>query len=235
MIKNTNDCYLPITICLLIFLLYELNETYWYIFSTSDLKEDSIPNAVSPAPQQNTPELLRAILNVNPNIFDQQQQQGNHWNNHLPKYNGMSPTYNYASPGAIHSSPSSHVSSMHSSMQIQQNLAGPCQSSPHVNMASPPSQSRPENQLPMQNNMSPLWSNANSSNNFPNMADNNYGGAIVEKAMYPNSQNGGFYNSLVNEANTYTLGTTMNQDMDPLAMSPQNQADKPNIIIQQGK
>lgn len=189
---------------------------------------------MSPSPQQTTPELLRAILNVNPNIFDQ-QQQGNHWNNHMhpPKFNGMSPTYNYTSESVIHSSPSSHVNVAHGGiLQNQQSLAIPSQSSPHVNIGSPPSQSRPGNLVPIQNNISPLWNNANSST-ITYATDGNYTSVGTgQKVLCPNSQNGGFYNSIVNESSNFS--TSMNQEMDPLAMSPQNQPDNSNHSQAQG-
>ncbi|CAG9783745.1 unnamed protein product [Diatraea saccharalis] len=177
-----------------------------------DLKDETIQNAVSPAPQQSTPELLKAILSVNPNVFDQQQR--NHWNNHLhtAKYNGVSPndSYNYSAHNTVNSSPST----IHSStIPNQQLLATPCQSSPNVNMGSPPSQSRPGSQVNInaQNSMSPMWSNANSSN------------------AYANSQNGGFYSSLTPDNSNLT---NLSEDKDPLSMSPTNITDQPRTILQ---
>jgi hypothetical protein len=187
----------------------------------SDLKDDSIPNAVSPAPQQTTPELLKAILNVNPSVFDQQQR--NHWNNHLhaAKFNGMSPndSYNYTSHNAVGSSPST----VHSTaIPNQQLLAPACQSSPHVNMGSPPSQSRPGSQVNIaaQNNVSPLWSNANSSNSYT---------SPISNTMSSNSQNGGFYNSLTQDNRNLT---NLTDDKDPLSMSPGNPPDQQRTLIQ---
>lgn len=181
-----------------------------------DLKEDSIPNAISPAPQQSTPELLRAILNVNPNVFDQGNQHGNHWNNeHQAKFNGISPTYTkYASTNAA----------------SIQSLGMPSQSSPTVNMASPPSQTRPGSQAVNLNNISPLWSNANCSN-ASYTSDAPYG-STAEKPMYPNSQNGGFYNSLTSENNNFEA--TTNRDMDPLAVTPPQNPAETSLLNQLG-
>ncbi|KAL0842082.1 hypothetical protein ABMA28_014275 [Loxostege sticticalis] len=194
-----------------------------------DLKDESIPNAVSPAPQQSTPELLKAILHVNPNVFDQQQR--NHWGNHLhaAKFNGMSPSdsYNYASHNTVNSSPSTHGSTVHpATIPNQQLLATPCQSSPHVNMGSPPSQSRPGNQVNIteQNNVSPLWNSGNSSNTYT---------SPISNTMGPNSQNGGFYNSLTQDSRSF--GTSLNEEKDPLSMSPGNQPDQQRLHLQSQK
>ncbi|OWR45028.1 putative delangin [Danaus plexippus plexippus] len=191
-----------------------------------DLKDESIPNAVSPAPPQATPELLKAILHVNPNVFDQQQR--NHWGNHLhaSKLNGMSPssTYNYASHNTVHSSPSSHGTAVHSgSMPNQQVLATPCQSSPHVNMGSPPSQARPGSQVNItaQNNVSPPWSTSNPSNIYTSPLSN---------SSCSNPQNGGFYNSLVQENRNFL--TNIGDDKDPLSMSPRNMTEQQKQHLQ---
>ncbi|KAI8434987.1 hypothetical protein MSG28_003433 [Choristoneura fumiferana] len=187
-----------------------------------DLKDESIPNAVSPAPQQQaTPELLKAILHVNPNVFDQQQR--NHWSNHVTsKFNGMSPSasYNYASHNTAHSSPSSLGTAVHSTgIPNQQLLAPPCQSSPHVNMGSPPSQARPGSQINItaQNNVSPLWNSANSSTYTSPMSN----------TSCSNPQNGGFYGSL-----TQDNQTNLNEEKDPLSMSPGNLSDQQRLIMQ---
>ncbi|CAK1552044.1 unnamed protein product [Leptosia nina] len=179
-----------------------------------DLKDETIPNAVSPAPQQTTPELLKAILSVNPNVFEQQPR--NHWGNHLntSKFNGMSPspTFNYTSHAA-HSSPSSHGTAIHSApIPNQQLLAPPSQSSPHVNMGSPPSQARPGQQVNItaQNNISPPWNNINRSSTYTSPLTNT-----------SNPQNGGFYNSLMQENKNF--GTSISEDKDPLSISPEQQ------------
>ncbi|XP_034840384.1 nipped-B protein isoform X1 [Maniola hyperantus] len=188
-----------------------------------DLKDESIPNAVSPAPQQSTPELLKAILHVNPNVFDQQQR--NHWGNHLhtPKFNGMSPssTYNYTTHNTVHSSPSphGHITAHHhqpASIPNQELLATPCQSSPHVNMGSPPSQARPGNQINItaQNNVSPPWNNTNQSNVYT---------SALSTTSCTNSQNGGFY-SLVQDNRNF--GTSIPEEKDPLSMSPTSMNDQ---------
>lgn len=181
---------------------------------------------MSPAPQQSTPELLKAILHVNPNVFDQQQR--NHWGNHLnaAKYNGMSPSdsYNYTGHNTVNSSPSGHGTTVHSAgIPNQQLLATPCQSSPHVNMGSPPSQSRPGNQVNItaQNNVSPLWNSGNPSNTYTSPLSN---------TLAPNSQNGGFYNSLSQDSGSF--GTNLNEEKDPLSMSPGSQADQQRLHIQ---
>lgn len=181
---------------------------------------------MSPAPQQSTPELLKAILHVNPNVFDQQQR--NHWGNHLhaAKYNGMSPSdsYNYAAHNTVNSSPSAHGTTVHSAtIPNQQLLAAPCQSSPHVNMGSPPSQSRPGSQVNItaQNNVSPLWNSANSSNTYT---------SPISNTLTPNSQNGGFYNSLSQDSGNF--GTNLNEEKDPLSMSPGNQPDQQRLHLQ---
>ncbi|XP_026758153.1 nipped-B protein [Galleria mellonella] len=192
-----------------------------------DLKDETVSNAVSPAPQQATPELLKAILHVKPDVFDQQQR--NHWGNHLhtSKFNGMSPSasYNsYTAHNTVHSSPSSHGTAVHSApIPNQQLLAPPCQSSPHVNMGSPPSQSRPGAQVNItaQNNVSPLWNNANSSNVYTSPLSNIAG---------TNSQNGGFYNSLTQDNQNF--GTNLCEEKDPLSMSPTNQSDPQRIHMQ---
>lgn len=203
---------------MLIISLYKLS-----FIDFRDLKDESIPNAISPGPQQATPELLKAILHVNPNVFDQQQR--NHWGNHVhsSKFNGMSPSpsYNYSTHNAVHSSPSSHGTAVHSTpIPNQQLLAPPCQSSPHVNIGSPPSQSRPGMQVTAQNNVSPLWNNANSSNVYTSPLSNTSGS---------NSQNGGFYNSLGQDRN---FSTNLSEEKDPLSMSPRNQTDQQRLIMQ---
>ncbi|XP_013182158.1 PREDICTED: nipped-B protein [Papilio xuthus] len=192
-----------------------------------DLKDESIPNAVSPSPQQDTPELLKAILNVNPNIFDQRNEQRNHWSNHLhsSKFNGMSPssTFNYSSHSAAHSSPSSHGTAVHSGpIPNQQLLATPCQSSPHVHMGSPPSQARPGQQVNItaQNNISPSWTSTNQSNIYT---------SPISNTPCTNPQNGGFYNSLVQDNR---FGTNLNEDKDPLSMSPGNLQDQQRVMLQ---
>ncbi|CAH4032029.1 unnamed protein product [Pieris brassicae] len=190
-----------------------------------DLKDETIPNAVSPAPQQSTPELLKAILSVNPNVFDQQQR--NHWSNHLntSKFNGMSPspTFNYTSHNTVHSSPSSHGTAVHSVPipNQQQLLAPPCQSSPHVNMGSPPSQARPGSQVNIaaQNNISPPWNSANQSKTYTSPLTNT-----------PNSQNGGFYNSLLQENRSFE--TNITEDKDPLSDSPRNLPEPQQLTMQ---
>ncbi|GBP81715.1 Nipped-B protein [Eumeta japonica] len=203
-----------------------------------DLKDDIKSSAVSPTTLQ-TPELLKAIQHVNPNVFE---RQSNRWSNHLhtPKYNGMSPNalYNYSPHNAIHSSPSSHGTAV-APIQNQQMLAPPCQSSPHVNMGSPPSQARPGTLIntAAHNNVSPLWSNANSSNAYmsplQNASENNRLGMMAEqKPMYPNAQNGGFYNSLPVENRGYD--PSMLQEKDPLGMSPENSALQQKPMEQAG-
>ncbi|XP_041977480.1 nipped-B protein [Aricia agestis] len=186
-----------------------------------DLKDESVQNAVSPAPQQATPELLKAILNVNPNIFNQQQR--NHWGNHInsAKFNGMSPTttYNYTSHNTVHSSPTSHGTSVQSAtIPNQQLLAPPCQSSPHVNMGSPPSQARPGTvNITAQNHISPPWSSSNQSNVYASPMSNT-----------SNPQNGGFYNSLVQENRNF--GSNISEK-DPLSMSPGNMNEQQRLLM----
>lgn len=198
-----------------------------HVICFSDLKDESIPNAVSPAPQQATPELLKAILHVNPNIFDQRNEQRNHWGNHLhaAKFNGMSPTstFNYSSHNTVHSSSSPLGTAVHSApIPNQQLLAPPCQSSPHVNMGSPPSQARPGHQVNItaQNNVSPPWNSANQSNTYTSALSN---------TSCTNPQNGGFYNSLVQDNRSFS--TNLNEDKDPLSMSPGNLQDQQKILL----
>ncbi|KOB75611.1 Nipped-B-like protein [Operophtera brumata] len=186
----------------------------------------TIPNAVSPAPQPATPELLKAILNVNPNVFDQQRT---YYGNHLStaKFNGVSPAPSYSySHNAVPSSPSPVATAVQSaSIPNQQLLAPPSQSSPDVNMGSPPSQARPGSQVNIsaQNNVSPIWNSANSSNIYTNPLSN---------TACPNSQNGGFYNSLVQDSRSFDTNL---EDRDPLAMSPTNQTDQPMTMQPQEK
>lgn len=180
---------------------------------------------MSPAPQQATPELLKAILSVSPNVFEQQQR--NHWGNHLntSKFNGMSPSgsYNYA---PNNSNLSSHGTAMHSGpIPHQQLLAPPCQSSPHVNMGSPPSQARPGSQVNItaQNNISPLWSGNTSSYTSP----------ISTSGL--NSQNGGFYGSLNQDNNSRGFDTSLGEDKDPLSMSPGNNPGQQRLMMMQSQ
>ncbi|XP_050664265.1 nipped-B-like protein A isoform X2 [Leptidea sinapis] len=191
-----------------------------------DLKDETIPNAVSPAPQQATPELLKAILNVNPNVFV--QQQTNHWDNHLntTKFNGISPspTFNYTSHNTVNSSPTSHGTTVHSaSIPNQQLLAPPCQSSPHVNIGSPPSQTRPGSQISItaQNNISPPWSATNQPNTYT---------SPITNTSCSNPQNGGFYNSLLQDSGNF--GTSISEDKDPLSDSPTNLPDQQRLSMQ---
>lgn len=191
------------------------------------MKDETIPIAVSPAPQPATPELLKAILNVNPNVFDEQQRA--YYSNHLStsKFNGISPAPSYSySHNTVPSNPSPVGPAVQSaSIPNQQLLAPPSQSSPNVNMGSPPSQARPGSQLNIsaQNNVSPIWNNANSSNVYSSPLSN---------TACPNSQNGGFYNSLVQENRNF--GTNI-EDRDPLAMSPRNQTDEPMTMQSEEK
>lgn len=141
----------------------------------------------------------------------------------------MSPSdsYNYASHNTVNSSPSTHGSTVHpATIPNQQLLATPCQSSPHVNMGSPPSQSRPGNQVNIteQNNVSPLWNSGNSSNTYT---------SPISNTMGPNSQNGGFYNSLTQDSRSF--GTSLNEEKDPLSMSPGNQPDQQRLHLQSQK
>lgn len=157
-------------------------------------------------------------------MFDQQQK--NHWGgNHLntSKFNGMSPTgaYSYVSHNAAPTSPSTLGTSMHSaSIPNQQVLAPPCQSSPNVNMGSPPSQARPGSQVNItaQNNVSPIWGSGNTSDIYTSPISNS-----------SNPQNGGFYNSLVQENRNF--GTNLDEK-DPLSMSPTASAEQPRTTMQ---
>lgn len=157
-------------------------------------------------------------------MFDQQQR--NHWGNHVTsKFNGMSPSasYNYASHNTAHSSPSSLGTTVHSAgIPNQQLLAPPCQSSPHVNMGSPPSQARPGSQINItaQNNVSPLWNSANSSTYTSPMSN----------TSCSNPQNGGFYGSLTQDNQSF--GTNLTEEKDPLSMSPGNLSDQQRLIMQ---
>lgn len=172
-------------------------------------------SAKPPSTPQHIPELLKAILNVNPNVFEQQPKT--HWGpncNSHNKFNGMS-------PNMIPSSPSSRGTP---TIPNQQLLATPCQSSPHVNMGSPPSQARPGSQVnnTAQNSVSPIWNSGNSSNVYTSPLSN---------TSVPNPQNGGFYNSLVQDNRNY--GTNLNEDKDPLSMSPSNQPDQQRLLMQE--
>lgn len=153
-------------------------------------------------------------------MFENQIQR-NHWGNHVnsSKFNGMSPaaSFNYASHSNVHSSPSTHGTAVHSAILNQQLLAAPCQASPDVNMASPPSQARPGSQQ-MQNNGSPLWTRGTSSNVYASPITNT-----------SNPQNGGFYNSLLQDR---TFDTNMAEDKDPLSMSPGNEDDQQRLMMQ---
>lgn len=135
----------------------------------------------------------------------------------------MSPssTYNYTSHNAVHSSPSphGHIAAHHhqpASIPNQELLATPCQSSPHVNMGSPPSQARPGNQINItaQNNVSPPWNNTNQSNVYT---------SALSTTSCSNPQNGGFY-SLVQDNRNF--GTSIPEEKDPLSMSPTSLNDQ---------
>ncbi|XP_026745649.1 nipped-B-like protein [Trichoplusia ni] len=181
-----------------------------------DLKDDNMANTSNPPSPQPLPELLRAIINVNPNVFEQPPPR-THWSTStfLPhnKFNGMS-------PNAVPSSPSTHGTA---SVPNQQSLATPSQSSPHVNMGSPPSQARPGNQInnTAHNSVSPIWNSGNSSNMYPSPLSN---------TSCSNPQNGGFFNSLVQDGRNY--GTNLGDDKDPLSMSPGNQPDQQRLLMQ---
>ena len=168
-------------------------------------------NSSNPPTPQPLPELLRAILNVNPNVFEQQPRT--HWGANCHSHN----KFNGISPNTVPSSPSSHGTA---SIPNQQLLATPSQSSPHVNMGSPPSQARPGNQVnnSTQNSVSPIWNSGNSSNMFPSPMSNS------------NPQNGGFY-SLVQDGRNY--GSNLSEDKDPLSMSPSNQPDQQRLLMQE--
>lgn len=137
----------------------------------------------------------------------------------------MSPSsaFNYSSHSTAHSSPSPHGAAVHSGpISNQQLLATPCQSSPHVNMGSPPSQARPGQQVNItaQNNISPSWTSTNQSNIYT---------SPITNTPCTNPQNGGFYNSLVQENR---FGTNLNEDKDPLSMSPGNLQDQQRVMLQ---
>lgn len=173
-------------------------------------------NPSNPPTPQPLPELLRAILNVNPNVFEQQPRT--HWGTNCHSHN----KFNGISPNTVPSSPLSHGTA---SIPNQQMLAIPSQSSPHVNMGSPPSQARPGNLVnnTTQNSVSPIWTSGNSSSNpmYPSPLSN---------TSSSNPQNGGFYNSLVQDSRTY--GTNLSEDKDPLSMSPNNQPDQQRLLMQ---
>lgn len=139
----------------------------------------------------------------------------------------MSPsaTYNYTSHNTVQSSPTSHGTAIHSAtIPNQQLLAPPCQSSPHVNMGSPPSQARPGTQVTAHSNASPIWNSSNSSNIYTNPLSN---------SSCPTPQNGEFYNSL--DQDNRTFGTNLSEEKDPLAMSPTNQPDQQSLVQTQEK
>lgn len=179
-----------------------------------DLKDDATANTSNPPTPQPLPELLRAILSVNPNVFEQQPRT--HWGPNCHSHH----KFNGISPNTVPSSPSSHGTA---SIPNQQLLATASQSSPHVNMGSPPSQARPGNQVnsTSQNSVSPIWNSGNSSNMYPSPLSN---------ASNSNPQNGGFYNSLVQDNRSY--GTNLSEDKDPLSMSPSNQPDQQRLLMQ---
>nr|XP_049695588.1 nipped-B-like protein B isoform X1 [Helicoverpa armigera] len=179
-----------------------------------DLKDDVIANSSNPPTPQPLPELLRAILSVNPNVFEQQPRT--HWGPNCHSHH----KFNGISPNTVPSSPSSLGTA---SIPNQQLLATPSQSSPHVNMGSPPSQARPGNQLnnTAQNSVSPIWNSGNSSNMYASPMSN---------TSSSNPQNGGFYNSLVQDNSNY--GTNLNEEKDPLSMSPSNQPDQQRLLMQ---
>lgn len=138
----------------------------------------------------------------------------------------MSPssTYNYTSHNTVNSSPSSHGTSIHSaSIPNQQLLAPPCQSSPHVNIGSPPSQARPGSQVNItaQNNVSPPWNNSNQSNIYTSPLSN---------TSCSNPHNGGYYNSLVQDNRNFS--TNISEDKDPLSMSPNNMSEQQKQLMQ---
>lgn len=137
----------------------------------------------------------------------------------------MSPSasYNYSTHNTVNSSPSSHGTAVHSGpIPNQQLLAPPCQSSPHVNMGSPPSQARPSQvNIHAQNNVSPIWNSGNSSNVYTSPLSN---------TSCSNPQNGGFYNSLIQDNRNFE--TSISEEKDPLSMSPSNIPNQQRLIMQ---
>lgn len=193
-----------------------------------ELKDDYAVSAPNLVQQQNMPELLKAIIQENPSIFD--WQQASHWNNHnyAPKFNGLSPVGGYAhySPqNSLQGSPSTPGLSMHSiHLQNQQPMAVPCQSSPHVNIGSPPSQTRPTHQITSaQNHLSPQWNATGSPNlcNNPAMSSGlNRATVITEPKLLPHqmSQNGGYFDgSFIDHSQ---VQGQPGMEKDPLSISP---------------
>lgn len=88
-------------------------------------------------------------------------------------------------------------------------------------MGSPPSQARPGAQISItaQNNISPVWNSANSSNVYTSPLSN----------TSSNPQNGGFYNSLVQGSGNFATDL---EEKDPLSMSPNNQQEPQRLIMQ---
>lgn len=186
------------------------------------------------------PELLKAILDINPNVFNG-QHAGNKWNNHnyAPKFNGISPTGSYAqySPqSSVQNSPSTgacvpsrppHVSGKPSNVL-------PPQPSPHVTMASPPSQStflQPATSAPQSHSPVALWNSDNSMDNSVPQHSQTTGRAsvITEQKQLQHPQNGGYFTGMPSgEAFDQMLSQTLNVsdvsvDKDPLSLSPPRQ------------
>lgn len=187
------------------------------------------------------PELLKAILDINPNVFNG-QHAGNKWNNHnyAPKFNGISPSGSYAqySPqNSVQNSPSTGacVPSQPPHMSSKPSNVLPPQPSPHVTMASPPSQSTflqpatstPQNHLPATHWNSPENMISNPLPQHSQMIGR--ASVITEQKQLQHPQNGGYFTGMPNsEAFDQMVSQTINMadmttEKDPLSLSPPHQ------------
>jgi hypothetical protein len=180
------------------------------------------------------PELLKAILDINPNVFN--GQHANRWNNYnySQKFNGLSPSGNYAqySPqNSVQNSPSTAAcipQSVHPSNKPSNVL--PPHPSPHVTVASPPSQSRfvhPATST-TPNHMTSHWNMADCSLDARHSQTAGRASVITEQKALQNqlSQNGSYYGgSMQNDQSFNQMSQAMNmgdmsQNKDPMSFSP---------------
>lgn len=189
------------------------------------------------------PELLKAILDINPNVFN--VQPANKWNNHnyAPKFNGISPSgssYTQYSPqNSIQNSPSTAacVPSQPSHISGKPSNVLPPQPSPHVTMASPPSQSTflqpatstPQNHMPT----SMDWNSTETMLNSPSVPQHSQmvgrASVITEQKPMQHPQNGGYFTGMPSSESFDQISTQsmnlsdMATEKDPLALSPPHQ------------
>ncbi|XP_077287915.1 nipped-B cohesin loading factor isoform X2 [Arctopsyche grandis] len=209
-----------------------------------ELKDNYAGTEPSMLQRQNMPELLKAILDINPNVFT--DQPAKKWNNHnyTSKLNGIpSPgsyiPYSYSPQNSIQNSlpAAGFVPCQPSYKSVKPSNVLPPQPSPHVTMASPPSQSTflqpatstPQNHMPT----SMDWNSTETMLNSPSIPQHSQmvgrASVITEQKPMQHPQNGGYFTGMPSSESFDQISTQsmnlsdMATEKDPLAISPPHQ------------